>query len=79
MRRKGRRTENTGISREIEGEKIVSVSVVIKRFMGVEGEGVLTLPTATFPFVFFELRMCRQAKGVWLNPTDRRYEVPLGL
>lgn len=39
MRRKIRRTENTGISREIEGEKIVSVSVMIKRFIGVEGEG----------------------------------------
>lgn len=40
MRRKRKRAENTGISRETEGKKkIVSVGVMIKRFMGVEGEG----------------------------------------
>lgn len=37
-RRKRRSAENTGISREMEG-KILSVSVMIKRFMGVEREG----------------------------------------
>lgn len=39
MRRKERRTENTGISREMEGKKIVSVSVMIKRFRVAEGRG----------------------------------------
>lgn len=39
-RRKRRSTENTGISREMEGEKTLPVSVMIKRFMGVEREGV---------------------------------------
>lgn len=61
--------ENSGRSRETEGwgggggvGRVVSVCVVIKRFMGVEGEGgAPTLPTAALPFVFFELGMCRQA------------------
>lgn len=35
-----RRKRRTGISREMEGEKTLPVSVMIKRFMGVEREGV---------------------------------------
>lgn len=52
------------------GAKIVSVCVVIKRFMGAEEEGGgERSPTAALPFVFFELGMCRQAgDGCWVRP-----------